>query len=338
LRQLDCPGRDKLIEYLSIVTTCGKNVNELINDILELASLEAGKDNVKIESFSPGEVIQESISIFNFKAKKKNIDLKFEYKLLPKTVKAAKRQFRQIIFNLIGNAVKFTNKGEVLVKANYRGGMLIIDVKDTGIGIPENMKEKIIEPFTQVDQSSTRKYPGAGLGLTIVSKILDSLGGILKIKSKLNEGTTASFIFPAEARREFKMKNKLAHRQKKDDAPSRILVVEDNEISILYLKEILGGTGMDFKIAESFTRMSEICKQGFVPDIVLMDISLPDADGVECAKWLHKEFAGKEIKCIAQTAHVMDDEIEDYKGNNFDDFIAKPYKKEELLDIINRNL
>jgi CheY-like chemotaxis protein len=84
--------------------------------------------------------------------------------------------------------------------------------------------------------------------------------------------------------------------------------------------------------------MSEICKQGFVPDIVLMDISLPDADGVECAKWLHKEFAGKEIKCIAQTAHVMDDEIEDYKGNNFDDFIAKPYKKEELLDIINRNL
>lgn len=338
LHQLECPERDKLIEYLDIVVTCGKNVNELINDILELASLEAGKSNAKLEKFSPSEIIQESISIFNFKAEKKNIDLKFEYKLLPATVKGAKRQFRQIIFNLLGNAVKFTNKGEVLIKAEYRSGALVVEVKDTGIGIPENMKEKILEPFTQVDQSSTRKYAGTGLGLTIVTKILDALGGMLKIKSELDKGTTISFIFPAEVSREFKMKSEFSHMHVEDDSPARILAVEDNEISILYLKEILEETGMDFKIAESFTHMSDICKQGFIPDLVLMDISLPDADGVECARWLRDEFSDKNIKCIAQTAHVMQDEIEDYKGADFDDFIAKPYKKEELLDIITRNL
>ena len=338
LHQLECPERKKLIEYLDIVVTCGKNVNDLINDILELASLEAGKNNVKMEKFSPSKIIQESINIFNFKAVKKNIDLKFEFKLLPTTVRGAKRQFRQVVFNILGNAVKFTNKGEVLVKADYRNGALIIDVQDTGIGIPEDMKEKILEPFTQVDQSSTRKYSGTGLGLTIVSKILESIGGMMKIKSKLNEGSTISFIFPAEASKEFKMKKELSHMHTEDDSPARILAVEDNEISVLYLKEILEGTGMDFKIAESFTRMSEICNQGFIPDLVLMDISLPDADGVECAKWLREKFPDKDIKCIAQTAHVMDDEIEDYKGENFDDFIAKPYKKEDLLDIIDRNL
>ncbi|MCK4983130.1 MAG: response regulator, partial [Victivallaceae bacterium] len=96
--------------------------------------------------------------------------------------------------------------------------------------------------------------------------------------------------------------------------------------------------GMNYKIAESFSQMQEICNQGFVPKVVLMDIALPDADGFECIKWLKNKFPEEKIKCVAQTAHVLQEDVKQYKDAKFDDFIAKPYKKEELIEIITRNI
>jgi PAS domain S-box-containing protein len=337
-RSTDCKERDKLIEYLDIISSCGKNVNELINDILELASIEAGNSHVLLDKFSPEQLISEGIEIFNFKAKEKNISLTFKHKNLPPAVIGAKRQFKQIIFNLVGNAIKFTNSDGVTVKADYKDENLLIEVKDTGIGIPDDMKDKILKPFTQVDQSITRKHGGTGLGLTIVSRILENLGTSLNIESELNKGTTMSFSFPVKISNDFALKRKSKKIKTAQKISSNILAVEDNDISILYLKEILDDSGMNYKIAESFTQMLEICNQGFIPKVVLMDIALPDADGIECVKWLKNKFPKENIKCIAQTAHVLQEDIKQYKDAKFDDLISKPYKKEELIEIITKNL
>ena len=334
----DCKEHKKLVEYLDIITSCGKNVNELINDILELASIEAGERNMLFKKFSPEKFITESIEVFRFKAEEKNIYLKFEHKNLPRAVTGATRRFKQVIFNLVGNAIKFTRTGGVTVTADYKKDNLYIEIKDTGIGIPDDMKNEILKPFTQVDQSATRKYGGAGLGLTIVSKILEGLKESLDIESELDKGTTVSFSFPVRISEDYAPAKKTEKKQINTNARPAILVVEDNEISILYLKEILDDAVMDYKIAESFKQMVKICDQGFVPNVVLMDIALPDADGIECVKWLKNKFSKEKIKCIAQTAHVLKEDVMHYKDAEFDDFIGKPYKKEELIETIEKNL
>ena len=198
LQSSDFKQQDKLLDYLKIVKTCGKNLTELINDILELSSLNSENTRELIEKFSPEQQIMESIEILNFRAKEKNVALTFQAERLPFEVIGDRRRCKQVIFNLVGNAVKFTDAGSVSIKAAYKDNNLLVEIKDTGIGIPANMKDKILEPFTQVDQSSTRRYGGTGLGLTIVSRILEKLGGSLKIESELGKGTTISVAFPIQ--------------------------------------------------------------------------------------------------------------------------------------------
>ena len=326
--------RDKIIEYLDIVKTCGRNVTELINDILELASINAGEIDVLFVDFSPEELIGESKDILDFKAKEKNITLKFEHKNLPSQVNGAKRQLKQIIFNLVGNAIKFTEKGSVTIKADYKDGNLQIEIEDTGIGIAPDMKDRILEPFTQVDQSSTRKYGGTGLGLTIVSKILKNMETELNIESEPGKGTIMSFAFPVTV-----IENKVSAPKEIKKAAGlkaayNILIIEDDEISILYLKETLQDSGAKYEVAESYAEMQEICSKGFVPAIALIDISLPDKDGFECMKWLKEKFPDNKIRCIAQTAHVLEEDIRRYKDAGFDDFISKPYKHEKLIELL----
>ncbi|MDD5596641.1 MAG: PAS domain S-box protein [Victivallaceae bacterium] len=333
-RSRTCEQRDKLLEYLEIIKTCGQNVTELINDILELASISAGDTEALLEEFSPEEIITESNEILDFKAKEKNINLVFEHADLPLKVIGAKRQLKQILFNLIGNSIKFTNKGSVRVKAAYSDGNLLIEVKDTGIGIPPDMKEKILEPFTQVDQSSTRKYRGTGLGLTIVARILENLKGSLNIASRLDEGTTISFSFPVKVTQSHKTEVPPPHEYTPLSTDSNILVIEDDPVSILYLKEILESSGADYKTAGSYRQMQEICDAGFIPDIALIDISLPEEDGFECLKWLRNKFPGRKIRCIAQTAHVLHEDAKRYENAGFDAFIGKPYNHEELIKLL----
>ena len=329
--------REKLLEYLDIVIKCGKNVTDLINDILELSSIEARKTEFITEEFSPESLVNESVEILKFKARTKNIKLVSQNGSLPARLLGAKRQLKQIIFNLVGNAIKFTDEGGIEVKTGYRDGKLQVEVKDSGIGIPADMKEKIREPFTQIDQSSTRKHGGVGLGLTIVSRILEELGGSLEIQSEVGKGTTMSFSFPAENLDSSVIISEPKKSVDELETNSNILVIEDDEFSIMFLKEILQDTGADYKVAESFSRMQEICDEGFLPNIVLTDISLPDKDGFECIKWLKDKFSGKEVKYIAQTANVLLEKHTYYEAG-FSDFISKPYKKDEIIEIISNNL
>lgn len=326
--------RDKIIEYLDIVKTCGHNLTELINDILELASINAGEIDVLLVDFSPEKLIRESKDILDFKAKEKSLTLSFEHKNLPSLVNGAKRQLKQIIFNLVGNAIKFTEKGSVTIEAGYENGNLLIQIKDTGIGIAPEMKDKILEPFTQVDQSATRKYGGTGLGLTIVSKILENMGCRLAVESEPGKGTTMSFDFPVRITMNSSPVPEKSITPAMLKTAYNILIIEDDEVSVLYLQETLQNSGAKYEVAGSYAEMQEVCGKGFIPDIALIDISLPGKDGFECMKWLKSEFPDRKIRCIAQTAHVLEEDAKRYKEAGFDDFIGKPYKHEKLIELL----
>ena len=328
----DCKCQDKLLGYLDIIKTCGQNLTVLISDILELSDIKGDDSDALLKNFSPEELIAESVEIFNFKAKEKNIVLTFEHENLPLEVSGAKKRLKQIIFNLVGNALKFTDKGSVTVKADYKDGNLLLEVKDTGIGIPADMKDKILEPFTQVQHLPDAKYNGTGLGLAIISRILEKLNGSLSIESELTKGTVMSFSFPVKV--EEKHVAATSKKQMERKEKYNVIVIEDDEITGMYLDKILCDFNVNHKIAKSFALMKEICEDNFIPDIALIDISLPDADGFECMEWLKNQFSEKEIKCIAQTAHVLQEDIKRYEDAGFDGFICKPYQQEKLMEIL----
>jgi PAS domain S-box-containing protein len=194
LDELDNGSKYK--EQFQIIQQCGATLLAIINDILEVSQIECGKFKENLEEFSPKELFEESINAFKFKVDQKNIEINLKSEKLPALVIADPRRLRQINFNLLGNAIKFTDSGSIDIYVNYLDGKLNIIFKDTGIGIPPDELEKINTPFYQVDQSKSRSVGGNGLGLAIVQKTLDKLGGSLELKSKEGEGTEVNVLFP----------------------------------------------------------------------------------------------------------------------------------------------
>ena len=321
-------------EYLEIIDHCGKTLLDIINEVLELSAIEAGKFQEVDEPFSPDDLMRICLHAFKFKAQEKNIRLLYNVSNLPPEVIGDHRRLKQILFNLLGNAVKFTDAGSVELGCEYVGGKLVLKVKDTGIGIPADQLNKIMQPFYQVDQSPTRRKGGTGLGLAIVSRMLKPLGGKIEIASELNVGTEITVTFPVKDTRPDAARTE----GRKQTLPTRdglkILVVEDDHFTIKYLDAILKTITYSYKIADSFAHLQAICRSGWIPDVALVDISLPDADGYECLRWMKEKFAGHQVKFIAQTAHVLPESIRQIKAAGFDRIISKPFHKEELVRLI----
>lgn len=332
-----CGNKNETLKSLDIIQRCGNSLTDIIEDIIEITHIETGNIKIISEEFTPEDLLKESIEIFRAKAEEKKLEIKLSCSNLPKRVIGAAKRLRQVVFNLVGNAIKFTDKGKVEIYAEWQHNKLQINIKDSGIGIPQDMQEKILEPFYQIHHGNTRKYGGTGLGLTIVSRILKELGESFKIESTPGIGTTISFSYslkvldPAIGAE----KSLISENYETSSMYSRIIVVENDEASSSYLDIILSKmNGVEYKMAESFSEMKKICDSGFLPDIALLDISLSDASGYDCLKWLREKFSDKKITFIAQTAHVIEKEIEKQKKAGFDGFIDKPYRKQELIDLI----
>lgn len=187
---------EKFKKQFQIIQQCGSTLLAIINDILELSQIESGSFKKNIEEFSPKELFEESVSAFTFRINQKNIKINLETDNLPEIVTGDPRRLRQINFNIIGNAIKFTDEGSINIHVGYLDDKLNITFKDTGVGIPQDELDKINTPFYQVDQSKSRRVGGNGLGLAIVQKTLDKLGGSLEIKSRVGEGTEVNVLFP----------------------------------------------------------------------------------------------------------------------------------------------
>ena len=342
----DLPDAIEYKEEFALITQCGVTLLDIINDILELSKIESGKFTEALEEFSPVELLQGSVDAFKFKVTGKDLSINFIANDLPETVIGEQKRLKQICFNLIGNAVKFTDHGSITLSADYSDEKLNIRLKDTGIGIPQDKIKKLGEPFYQVNQSNTRKFGGTGLGLSIVKRLLDKLGGSLKITSQLDEWTEINVSFPVSVPQQTwnNLRRTIDDGKKIDLAEHpivnvlNILVLEDDHVSALYIKRILDGASFNYRIAESFDKMQKICSEDIKFDIVLIDISLPGASGFECLKWLREKNSDHDTKYIVQSANVLKDQKDQYIKAGFDDFIGKPYTTQGLLDIIHKNI
>ncbi len=337
LNSCEMKNKEPMKFSLNTIKHCGEILLSLLDDILELSRIESGKFQKAEEAFHPEKLINEVSESFLFRAKEKNVALITEFIHLPKLVIADKKRITQILFNLIGNAMKFTSIGSVKISAWMEKETLCIAINDTGVGIPSDKLNEIFTPFYQVDQTSTRKYGGAGLGLSIVKRLTEMLEGSVSVESQVGKGSTFTLKVPVKGLEKDKL---IEPAQKVQDNSQplkgiKILIVEDDPINGLYLSTALKSCGADTITAANYTMMTELCENKTF-DIALLDIALPGQNGYECLKWLRAKDSV--MKIFAQTANVFEEDRKKYKEAGFDGFIGKPFRKAEILNELQRVL
>jgi CheY-like chemotaxis protein len=278
-------------------------------------------------------------------AKALRIDLDFD-RAVPPAVRGDPVRFGQVVTNLLGNAIKFTERGGVCIRLAWLDAQappgadpqLEVTVSDTGIGIAADKLEHIFEAFTQSDSSVTRQFGGTGLGLTISRELASRMGGTLQAESEVGKGSTFRFAFPCDgaAADVNQPKGVVASRSTSASAGRRILVVDDNKINLRLMTAILEKLGHRVAIAESGQEALDIlAAQTF--DIVLMDIQMPGLDGVETTRQIRARETGDDrLPIIAVTAHAMAGDRERYLAAGMDDYLTKPIQRAELIEAIAR--
>jgi signal transduction histidine kinase/CheY-like chemotaxis protein len=326
-------------DYVADILSSGRHLLELINEILDLSKIEAGKMKPMLEEFEIGPVVEEAMAFQRVEAGRKHIELVSEVEEAALEVRADRGKVKQIMNNLLSNAVKFTHPGgRVTLRARREGERVAISVIDTGIGIKEEDQERIFQAFTQVDGSYARRYQGTGLGLTLVRKFVEMQGGRVALKSRFGEGSEFTFTVPgpvAEAHPVDPVRaaagggdvNPLT--KPADSRGDLILVVEDNPINLKLVRDILKQCG--YRVAESTTGEEALDALKFIhPDLILMDIQLPGMDGLRAARLLRENPETRNIPVIALTAHVMKGDEIRAKEAGCAGYIAKPIQPGEL--------
>lgn len=335
----------KQSNYLEVVNNSSRHLLSTIDDILVLSRIESGKTEVDEEPFSIEAVIKSVKDVFELRVKEKNLDFQINCDPSIKQALAGDpAKIRQVLINLIANAIKFTHKGSILLSCtgiNRSGNNLTIrfDISDSGIGIKANEIKRIFEPFQQVDNSPGRSYFGSGLGLTISKDLVKSMGGEITVKSLPGKGSTFSFTL---ALRKSKTQFKEYDHHKALMPPTlpsklRILFADDDPVSRMLGKVILN----QYKARTVFADSGEEAVKKFKPgrfDIVLLDINMPGKSGVDVAKHIRKiEKSNKNFphtKIIAMTANVLRRHIREYLSAGMNDFILKPFSEPELIEKI----
>lgn len=331
--------------YLEAINNAGKALLNIINDILDLSKIETGMIELKLSVINPKIIIDEVISIFmetlSSKGIKLIVDLDYE---IPEFLLLDEIRLRQVLLNLIGNAVKFTEKGAIHIsmkrlKRNPKPNLmdLVISVEDTGIGIADEDLSRIFESFRQQHQQDTKKYEGTGLGLSISKKLVEIMNGEIKVESKLGVGsiftvTLTNIEIPEKRVDAIGLGNAdhVAYRENK-----RILVVDDLEINRFLIQEILGGVGYEVissKSAEEGIRLSESEN----PALIIMDIVMPDMNGIDATKIIKQNNKTSNIPVIAMTALGAGDESTLENEGLFDGFISKPTNRMKLIGEIEK--
>jgi len=335
-------------KYLAAISAGTKNLLVLINDILDLSKIEAGKMKMLFEPADPCVIFKEIESIFSDKVKEKN--LQFVVNIpdeMPKTLLIDEIRFRQILFNLIGNAIKFTENGYVKITAKVEPSSenrefidLIIDVEDSGIGIEKENQEDIFNAFQQQDGKLNKKYGGSGLGLSISKKLAHLMNGSISISSKKEKGSTFTLKLrdievvesPLEKQNELPAKNSFG-ASNYSFHEATILIVDDVEQNRFLLKEFLRKSKLETFEAHNGKEAIEIAIKN-KPNLILMDIRMPFMDGYEATKILKDNPETALITIIALTASVMEEEIKKIISRGFNHFLRKPIKYAELTEAL----
>lgn len=325
-------------EYLQSIKSSGKNLLSIINDILDLSKIEAGKLELVFNKFNPDIIFKEMKQIFEMQLKEKNVEFVLDVKQSMPEILLDEVRFKQILINLVGNAVKFTNEGHIKLSVSYEfSGKdenscdLKIDIEDTGLGIDKDSQKLIFEPFKQKDNQDTKKYGGTGLGLSITKRLTEMMNGEIMLQSEVDKGSVFRVVFrDVEIKLNTEVLNEtdLFVGDEIEFKNQSVLVVDDVEINRRLIIEYLKSKNL--RIIEA-SNGEEAIQKVFKkkPDIVLLDIRMPVMDGFEAIKHI-KSSKYSSTPVIAVTASVMKEEKERMARAKFDGFLQKPIRSAEL--------
>jgi len=325
--------------YLNGIENASSNLLSIINDLLDFSKIEAGKITLEDISFSLATISKQAINVLEHKAEEKGLKLTYEIdqRIAPVLIGDPFR-INQIFMNMLSNAIKFTEKGSVCLKAfllNESDGIqkILVVIEDTGIGIKEEYLNVIFDKFTQEDETVVRKFGGTGLGMSITRQLMELMGGSIKVDSKKNIGTTISltFTFRIGTARVFEKKRTI----KNDTANingKRVLLVEDNGLNRLLAYTILTDYGAIVSEAENGLQAVEFMRKGNF-DIVLMDIQMPVMDGIQATKIIRNEI-NNTIPILALTANAIKGKENQFIEAGMNDYIFKPYTEINLVNPI----
>ena len=340
-------NRQDSLKHLNTIHSSGKNLLELINDILDLSKVEAGHLEIEKAWIEPHFIINEVLQILGITANAKGIALNFEPRsALPQKIETDPTRFRQIIYNLVGNAIKFTEHGAVTVACRFEktsdGPRLITEITDTGIGIAPEKINAIFDPFSQADTTTTRRFGGTGLGLSISRKFARAMGGDITADSRPGRGSTfkvtlatgdlkgVSFLQPAEVTRTWQVTDEAAQsRWQFPDA--RVLVVDDGAENRELIRLLLEEAGLAVDEAEN----GQIGVEKAVAspyDVILMDVQMPVMDGFTATRKLRQQ--GLQTAIIALTANAMKGFEQECLDNGYTGYLTKPVEIDRFMDLM----
>jgi signal transduction histidine kinase/ActR/RegA family two-component response regulator len=331
------------VRRLRVIRSCGETLLAILDDVLDLARIEAGQLRLEREDFDMEHVTRGAVATFAALAKKKG--LAFDYSI---DASATGRfvgdpvRLRQVLYNLVSNAVKFTHRGAVGVCVGYADGRLILEVADSGIGIPSDKLEQVFEKFVQADGSATRTAGGAGLGLAICRELVELMGGRIQLDSVAGRGSVFTVTLPLE-----RLAEAQAHAPPRETAtpadrvqPHKILAAEDNEVNRLVLTTLLRQEGLSVTVVGNGKEALEAWRNG-AWDLVLMDIQMPVMDGVTAARHIRVEEATtgrRRTPIIAVTANALPEQRAEYERAGMDLVVTKPLEVAALFRAIDQAL
>jgi signal transduction histidine kinase/ligand-binding sensor domain-containing protein/CheY-like chemotaxis protein len=332
---------------LEIVTRGGEHLLRLIDDVLDMAKIEAGRITLDHRSFDLGDLVRENITMMRARAQSKGLELFLNTSpAVPRFVCSDAGKLRQMLVNLIGNALKYTEKGCVTVRLDAkpidhsRGILLIFEVEDSGIGIALEDQAQIFTPFVQVGQAAT--HEGTGLGLSITRQFVQMMGGTISVQSTPGEGSLFRVRLPVEQANQSEVLATHNGRGRvvgllPGQPEYRILVVEDKRENWLLLQRLLHDAGFQVRVAEDGAQGIEMFRT-WQPHFIWMDLRLPVMGGLEAAREIRTLEGGSQVKIVALTASAFSQQRVDVLAAGVDDFLRKPYRREEIFDCMARQL
>ena len=331
--------------YLEVIERNGKHLLSLINDILDISRIESGKEEIEISKFSSGNLISEVVGMIHPQAVQKKIELFQKSGDNDLILQGDVDKCRHIIQNLVANAVKFTEKGEVEISSIQQENTVVITVRDTGIGISEENLSHIFDEFRQADSGTSRKFGGTGLGLSIAKKYANLLGGTITVKSLLGEGSVFTLTLPLKYAAEnkitetwsdsIKFNPALPAVPRNTDSQKTILLVDDSEPAIIQLKDFMEECGYTILVAHDGPEALEIISR-IIPDAMILDLMMPGMDGFEVLQTIRNAEPTSAIPVLILTAkQITKEDLRLLKRNNVHQLIQKgDVNRAELLSSV----
>ena len=332
-------------EFVSMALRSSDRLTRLLSDILDISKIEAGKVEIVREAFSPAELAESVSDLFSLAAREKSLPLTCSLHTdLPQRLLGDAARVRQVLFNLVGNSLKFTESGSITLEMTPLGSpqagtlRVLFSVHDTGIGIPPDRFGELFKPFVQVEGSYTRRYQGAGLGLAIVKRLVELMGGSIFVESESGRGTSMHVVLPFGLRTATQDHMPARSRTGEARPGLRILVAEDEPSNQLYMRRILEKAGHSVVLATNGRQAFDLWKVADF-DLILMDIQMPVMGGTDAVRLVRAEEArtGRTpVPIIALTAYAMTGDRERFMAQGMTDYVGKPAGLDALETVIAR--